>query len=132
MRRIMSRGRRIFWNGVCVVALLILLSMIGSKILTGWSSVLSYKIFFIMSASMEDAIKENEFVIGKILPEDSEPEIGKIYAYRRQGLFGEEIIIHRLISIGEDGNYQFKGDNNELPDERPVEREDIGYVIVVY
>ena len=132
MRRIMSRGRRIFWNGVCVIALLILLSMIGSKILTGWCSVFSYRVFFIMSESMEPEIKENGFVIGKIFPKDSEPEIGKIYAYRRQGLFGEEIIIHRLISIGEDGSYQFKGDNNEQPDDRPVEREDIGYVIVVY
>ena len=81
---------------------------------------------------MEPEIKENGFVIGKKLPEDSEPEAGKIYAYRRQGLFGEEIIIHRLISIGEDGGYQFMGDNNELPDDRPVEREDIGYVIVAY
>ena len=87
MRRIMSRSRRIFWNGVCEVALLILLSMIGSKILTGWSSVFSYRVFFIMSESMEPEIKENGFVIGKILPEDSELEAGKIYAYRRQGLF---------------------------------------------
>lgn len=128
----MSRGRRIFWNGICVIAVLILLSMIGSEILTGWSSVFSYRVFFIMSESMEPEIKENGFVIGKILPKDSEQEVGEIYAYRRAGRFGEEIIIHRFISIGEDGSYQFKGDNNELPDERPVERDDIGYVIVAY
>ena len=37
-------------------------------------------------------------------------------------MLGEDIVIHRLIAITVDDRYQFKGDNNELPDEALVER----------
>ena len=90
----------------------------------------SYRVFYIMSESMEPEIGVHDLVIGEHVPEDEQLELGNIYAYKREGIFGIEIIIHRLISATEDGKYQFKGDNNELPDAELVEREKIGYRIV--
>ena len=81
---------------------------------------------------MEPVIAENGIVVGKTVPKDEKLKVGSVYAYKRDGILGQEMVIHRLIAITEDGRYQFKGDNNELPDEVLVEREDIGYKVIVY
>lgn len=128
----MSRARKILWNGVSILCTVILISMIVSKILTGWNSVFSYRAFYIMSESMEPEISVNQVVIGQYVPEEDELIAGEIYAYRREGIMGQEIIIHRLLTVTEDGRYQFKGDNNQLPDTELVEREEIGYRMVIY
>ena len=125
-----DRLKKGFWNVLTVIAIIVLASMIISKAVTGWSSVFSYRVFYIMSESMEPVIAENGFVIGKVLSKDEKLQVGNIYAYKRDGILGQEIVIHRLIAITEDGRYQFQGDNNELPDEVLVEREDIGYEII--
>ena len=119
-----------FWNVLMAIAIIVLASMIISKAVTGWSSVFSYRMFYIMSESMEPVIAENSLAIGKVLSDSEMLQVGNIYAYKRDGILGQEIVIHRLIAIMEDGRYQFKGDNNELPDEVLVEREDIGYEII--
>ena len=123
---------KVAWNLITVLSILVLVSMVGSKLLTGWSSVFSYRTFYIMSESMEPEIAVHQMVVGEHVPVDEELEVGGIYAYRREGIVGTEIIIHRLISITEDGKYQFKGDNNQLPDAELVERDAIGYRIVLY
>ena len=125
-----DRLKKGFWNVLTVIAIIVLASMIISKAVTGWSSVFSYRVFYIMSESMEPVIAENGFVIGKVLSKDEKLQVGNIYAYKRDGILGQEIVIHRLIAITEDGRYQFQGDNNELPDEVLVEREDIGYEMI--
>ena len=125
-----DRLKKGFWNVLTVIAIIVLASMIISKAVTGWGSVFSYRMFYIMSESMEPVIAENGFVIGKVLSKDEKPQVGNIYAYKRDGILGQEIVIHRLIAITEDGRYQFQGDNNELPDEALVERQDIGYKII--
>ena len=128
----MRRVRRLVWNGISVLCTVILISMIASKLLTGWSSIFSYQAFYIMSESMEPEISVNQVVIGKHVSEEDELIAGEIYAYRREGIMGQEIIIHRLLTVTEDGRYQFKGDNNHLPDAELVEREEIGYRIIFY
>ena len=125
-----DRLKKGFWNVLTVIAIIVLASMIISKAVTGWGSVFSYRMFYIMSESMEPVIAENGLVIGKVVPKDEKLKVGSIYAYKRDGILGQEIVIHRLIAITEDGRYQFQGDNNELPDEVLVEREDIGYEII--
>ena len=127
-----DRLKKGFWNVFTVIAIIVLASMIISKAVTGWSSVFSYRVFYIMSESMEPVIAENGIVVGKTVPKDEKLKVGSVYAYKRDGILGQEIVIHRLIAITEDGRYQFQGDNNELPDEALVEREDIGYEIIVY
>ena len=125
-----DRLKKGFWNVLTVIAIIVLASMIISKAVTGWSSVFSYRVFYIMSESMEPVIAENGLVIGRVLSDDEKPQVGNIYADKRDGILGQEIVIHRLIAITEDGRYQFQGDNNELSDEMLVEREDIGYEII--
>ena len=125
-----DRLKKGFWNVLMVIAIIVLASMIISKAVTGWSSVFSYRVFYIMSESMEPVIAENGFVIGRVLPKDEMPQVGNIYAYKREGILGQEIVIHRLIAVMDDGRCQFQGDNNEVPDEALVEREDIGYEVI--
>lgn len=125
-----DKVKKVFWNVLTTIAVVVLVSMVISKAVTGWSSVFSYRVFYIMSESMEPVIAENGFGIGRVLSIDEKPQVGNIYAYKRDGILGQEIVIHRLIAITEDDRYQFQGDNNKLPDEALVEREDIGYEIV--
>lgn len=127
--RRMKRGKEIFWNVLTAVVGIMLISMVASKLLIGWSSIFTYRVFYIMSESMEPVISEHQMVVGRLLAEDEELKAGEIYAYRRKGPFGTEIIIHRLTQITEDGKYRFQGDNNALPDEVLVDRENIGYKI---
>lgn len=127
-----DKATKVFWNVLTAIAFVVLMSMVISKAVTGWSSVFSYRVFYIMSESMEPVIAENGIVVGKTVSKDEKLKIGNIYAYKRDGMLGQEIVIHRLIAITEDGRYRFQGDNNELPDEALVEREDIGYEIIVY
>lgn len=126
----MDSIRKAAWNIMTALAGMMLISMVVSKAMTGWSSVFSYRMFYIMSESMEPAIAENQLVIGKLLPADEVLQVGGIYAYRKEGAFGTEIIIHRLIEITNDEKYRFQGDNNTLPDEELVERGDVGYTIL--
>ena len=128
----MSKVKKYGWNLISILCTTILISMVVSKLLTGWSSIFSYRAFYVVSESMEPEITVNQLVLGKYVTEDDELEIGEIYAYKRDGVVGQEIIIHRLIDISEDGQYQFKGDNNEWPDTEPVKREDIGYQVIWY
>lgn len=125
-----DKAKKVFWNVLTAFAVVVLMSMVISKAVTGWSSVFSYRVFYIMSESMEPVIAENGIVVGKTVTKDEKLKVGSVYAYKRDGILGQEIVIHRLIAITEDGRYQFKGDNNELPDEALVEREDIGYEII--
>ena len=127
-----DKVKKVFWNVLTAIAVVVLVSMVISKAVTGWSSIFSYRMFYIMSESMEPVIAENGIVMGKFVPKDEKLKVGNVYAYKRDGILGQEIVIHRLIAITEDGRYQFKGDNNELPDEALVEREDIGYEVIVY
>lgn len=124
--------RKAAWNIITVLVGIMLVSMVVSKAVTGWSSIFSYRVFYIMSESMEPVIHENQLVMGKLLPADAVLQVGEIYAYRKKGAFGTEIIIHRLIEITGDGQYRFRGDNNALPDEDPVKQDEIGYYIVLF
>ena len=128
----MSKIRRIMRDLLTAICMVVIASMIISKIQTGWSSIFSYRVFYIISESMEPQIDTNQMVLGKYMAQDEELEIGGIYAYRRDGIWGEEIVIHRLFEKTENGKYRFKGDNNYLPDVELVEDEDIGYKIIIY
>lgn len=122
--------RKAAWNIITVLVGIMLLSMVVSKAVTGWSSIFTYRVFYIMSESMEPVIHENQLAMGKLLPADAVLQVGEIYAYRKKGAFGTEIIIHRLIEITDEGQYRFKGDNNALPDGDSVERGDVGYILL--
>lgn len=125
----MSKTKKRLWDMVIALFVGILVCMLISKGLTGWESLFSYRVFFIMSESMEPEIKTNQLVFGRLFCPGEEPEVGQIYAYRKVGVVGSKIVIHRLIAINKDGTYLFKGDHNDQVDET-VLRENIGYIII--
>lgn len=124
----MSKGK--LWDVALCLLAAAAISMGVSKGVCGWSSVFSYRLFWVLSGSMEPVIQENRIVVGR-LAGDGELAVGEIYAYQREGMFGKEMVIHRLVGITEEGDYVFQGDNNMEPD-REVWREQIGYRIVWY
>ncbi len=128
----MTKIKNFIWNMLCILSITILISFTASKLITGWSSFCGYRVFYIMSESMEPEIMTSQLAVGKHVPDDETPEIGEIYVYRSDSILGQELIIHRLIAVTEDGRYQFKGDNNRFPDAELVDREEIGYKVVVY
>lgn len=121
-------NKRRLWNGALFLVAALWISMGMSKLFCGWSSVFSYRAFYILSESMEPVIHEHQIVFGK-LAGDGSLAVGEIYAYQGEGPWGREMVIHRLVEITEDGAYIFQGDNNDAPDEA-VGREQIGYHIV--
>lgn len=124
----MGKGK--FWDFVLCVLAVVALSMGVSKVVCGWSSVFSYRLFWVLSGSMEPVIQENRIVVGR-LAGDGELAVGEVYAYQREGMFGKEMVIHRLVGVTEEGGYVFQGDSNREPD-GVVLREQIGYRIVWY
>ena len=132
MVNIKMKQKRILWNGLCVLSVVVLISFCGSRMITGWSSCFGLRAFYVMSESMEPEIMTHQLILGSYISDEEELEIGKIYVYRRNGALGQELIVHRLLAITEDGKYQFKGDNNDMPDSDLVEKECIGYRIILY
>lgn len=66
----MSKVRKYGWNLISILCTAILISMVASKLLTGWSSIFSYRAFYVVSESMEPEISVNQLVLGKYVTED--------------------------------------------------------------
>lgn len=124
----MEKMEKLTTDIILVFLSLVLISMLSSYLQYGHTSLFGYRLFLVVSESMENTIHVGDIVVGKMLV-DEEPEVNGIYAYEREGYFGKEIIIHRIVEITEDG-YVFKGDANSLPDEIIVSRNKIIYRIV--
>ena len=97
-------------------------------IVGGVPSVFGYRVFFIMSESMEPTIRTHQFVVGKGMG-DAEPEVGDVVAYEKGAGPVKKMVIHRIVGVTDDGRFILRGDYNETAD-APVERGKIKYVIV--
>lgn len=87
-------------------------------------SFFGYSFMHVISASMEPYIMTDDVAIGQIVKENDEIAIGDVYIYENKtGLK----IIHRIIDEDENGDYIFKGDNNDIRDYNPVKREQIEF-----
>lgn len=128
----MSKTVRLFWNVLSGCLLVLVLSLGITKAVTGWSGVGPYRVFFIMSGSMEPEIHKHQLVLAKRLSVRETLVPGDIYAYKKRAWFGEKIVIHRLDEVLPDGTCRFLGDANLLPDAETVARENIGYRMVWY
>ena len=113
-----------------VVILIIFAGYIISGILWHTPSVFGYRLFFIMSESMEPTIHTHQFVVGKTLSDEADIEIGDIVAYEKGEGMIKRTIIHRMIDRTEEGLYLLKGDNNSRSD-YPVQRYRIKYRIAM-
>lgn len=118
---------------IILINISIMLSMGISKGITGKATIFGYRPFFIMSESMEPTIMTHQFVVAvPVQPEDV--EVGDIVTYDLYSNVTDKIkqtIIHRVVTINEDGTFIFKGDNNQSED-KPVAASRIGYKIIWY
>ena len=125
----MSRWIRAGRIAVKAIVILAVTSFVLTGICTGTPSFFGYRLFFIMSESMEPTIMTHQFVVGKTLSEEEDIEIGDIVAYEKgEGLI-RKTVIHRVIEKPDNGSYILKGNNNTNPD-LPVDRGHILYRIV--
>lgn len=122
-------------NILLVIALTIAI-LFACSLGTEKPSVLGYRCLWVASGSMEPVIHENQYIFCKVTDGD-DVAIGDIVAYKKvDDITGiKKIIVHRIIDIyEEEGNiyYIFKGDNNELQDEKPVKQEMLMYKVIGY
>lgn len=124
----MENIKKLTTDIILIFLSLVLISMLSSYLQYGHISLFGYRLFLVVSESMEDTIHVGDIVVGKMLV-DEEPEVNGIYAYEREGYLGKEIIIHRIVEKKEDG-YVFKGDANDQVDVMVVKKRKIVYKIL--
>ena len=115
------------------VLLCLLLLSVGSFVITYMTTsvptIFGYRLFFVVTDSMEPVYTKGTVLIAVSVKEDTFI-VNEIYAYRAgqkdTGL--NPIVVHRLVDISED-KYIFKGDNNAAPD-KAVCKEQILYRII--
>lgn len=115
------------------VLLCLLLLSVGSFVVTYMTTrvptIFGYRLFFVVTDSMEPVYTKGTVLITVPVKEDT-LIVNEIYAYRAgekdNGL--NPIVVHRLVDISED-KYIFKGDNNVAPD-KAVCKEQILYRII--
>ncbi len=133
-----SKAKKIFniaSNIILVVALTIAI-LFACSYASGKPNVLGYRCLWVASGSMEPVIHEDQYILCKVTDGDN-IEIGDIVGYRKiEEITGiKKIIVHRVIDIYEEDGityFIFKGDNNELQDEKPVKQEDLMYKVIKY
>ncbi len=100
-------------------SVIIFLSGLTTGIATGKPSFLGYRVMWVRTPSMEPAIMTGDFVLVKAV-DYSDVSVGDVVVYRKadsNGKLTRYRIIHRIIDTTEEGNFIFKGDNNEYPDQ---------------
>ena len=108
----------------------ILLCYIFSGLIYGKPSFFGYRVFFIMSESMEPTIQTHQIVLAEVM-DGEDAKVGDVVAYSRgDGIF-KRTVIHRIVEIRDDGDVILKGDNNKEPDP-PVKADRVEYGIVWY
>ena len=120
------------WQILSSIIVFLLMLMMAcfciNGIVSGVPSVFGYRVFFIMSESMEPTIRTHQFVVGRVMGDD-EPEVGDVVAYEKGESPVKKMVIHRIVGVTDDGRFILQGDYNETAD-APVERGKIKYVIV--
>lgn len=128
-RKEKAKSKKILQIIEVLLSLVIVLSLIG-KVQTGWMNICGYRVFYVMSGSMEPLIHKGQFVVGRVVREEEKIEIGQVYAYQKNTLIGSEWIIHRIIEFDAiTDTYILKGDANSFADSDEIHREKIAFTI---
>ena len=113
-----------------VVALLLMFSLVQSKLAGREPAIAGCKIYIVMSGSMEPAIKVGSMVAVRPLePEEVQP--GDIITFRSER--GSTVATHRVSRVDTENGLLFytKGDANDIEDPSPVDpRNLVGKVVL--
>ena len=82
-------------------------------------SIFYFKLHYVATGSMEPTITTGAFIV--VNPHD-DVEVGDVAMYKA-GTNG--YVVHRIIDVDENGDYIFKGDNNETADMEAISKERI-------
>ncbi len=118
-----------FITALAILSAIVIVSYIVTGLTTGKQSFLGYRIMWVRTPSMEPTIMTGDFVLAKAI-DAQDVEAGDIVVYRKADKIGKLThyhIIHRIIDSTEEGNFIFKGDNNEKPDSLEVHPEQVEY-----
>lgn len=114
-------------NLVIILSIICLIACGISYVKYGEVTLCGYKICRIASASMEPTIMTGDYVLLKLCNTTNEYHINDILVYKNHEK--QKLICHRLIDKDENGDYIFKGDNNNYCD-NPVKHNNIKYKVV--
>lgn len=106
----------IIWTLIIFVVAMLLMVSVSQK-----KAVFGYRLYIIISGSMEPTIHIKQAVITK---EVEEPQVGDIIAFE----YGNSTTMHRITKVyteGENRLYQTKGDNNNDFDKELVKKENV-------
>lgn len=95
-------------SGITVVVIVLFLGM--QTIL-----LLGYEPYRILTGSMEPTLATGEIVL--VDTDDRNANVGEIIAFK----IGEHVVIHRVMEVKSNGEYQTKGDANQTEDFNSVE-----------
>ncbi len=100
-----------------VIIILLIITLVRSLVFKK-TDIFGYRIYLIMSGSMEQEISVEDAVLIK---ETDNLQKGDIIAFQN----GNSVTVHRIVNIKTEGNkklYQTKGDNNNIEDSNLVEQ----------
>lgn len=109
-------GGLIVWLLVFIILALLIFTVLSRK-----TDVLGYRLYIIMSGSMEPTIQVKDLIVTKTVDEAKE---GDIIAFEN----GNIVTVHRVIKVYTEGNtrlYETKGDSNNVKDQGLVQQSQV-------
>lgn len=101
-------------------AMLLMLSAVAlAPMLFAWGS------FLVTSGSMRPAISVGDVVVGKPVVGEDRVDVGRVYVFRDPAPAADELIVHRVVELRDDGDYTTAGDANDVTDSTPVATADL-------
>lgn len=113
LKAISIATKTVLWALIVITLTLLLITVASRK-----TDILGYRMYIIMSGSMEPTIHVKDAIITKRI---DEPQNGDIIAFEN----GNMITVHRIIKVYTEGDnrlYQTKGDNNNADDPGLVQK----------
>lgn len=113
LKAISIATKTVLWALIVITLTLLLITVASRK-----TDILGYRMYIIMSGSMEPTIHVKDAIITKQI---DEPKNGDIIAFEN----GNMITVHRIIKVYTEGDnrlYQTKGDNNNADDPGLVQK----------
>ncbi|MBR2241013.1 MAG: signal peptidase I [Clostridia bacterium] len=108
-------------NIVIWVLIVLALGILIFTVASHKTEVFGYRMYIIMSGSMEPQINIKDAIITK---QEAEPKVGDIIAFEN----GSAITVHRITKVYTEGDnrlYQTKGDNNNAEDQGLVQKSQV-------
>jgi signal peptidase len=113
---------------VFIVSSLVVVASITANRTGGQPSVMGYVFSSVQTNSMQGTIDKGDFVVGKLIDDDTEIKVGDIISFYDYFQGKQIVITHRVVEILDpniDPGYITQGDNEKMSDDIVKSRNDI-------